>query len=86
MKKKNNQTKPLQILFNGEIMGIIEKLKANSGANSRAEVVRDAIKIYELLDNISKGENLVVHPEGVKEERILVIPRKKPSLRGGVGE
>ena len=74
------KTKPLQILFKGEVMDVIEKLKKHSDAASRAEVVRDAIRLYEILDQLSNGRNLVVKSEGSKEERIVSIPRKRPTV------
>ena len=80
MKKKNAGVKPLQILFRGEVMSTIEKLRDNSGANSRAEVIRDAIRLYEILDEISKGKNLIVSAEGNSGHKTITIPRKKPTV------
>ena len=73
-------TKPLQILFTGEAIGVIEKLMKNSGSSSKAEVVRDAISLYEILDGISKGKNIIVRLEGSNEERIITLPKKKPTV------
>lgn len=74
---KKEKAKPLQVLFKGEVMKVIENLKKETGSSSRAEVVRDAINLYKILNDISKGKNLVVSPVGGKS-RILCMPVKVP--------
>lgn len=68
--------KPLQILFNGEIMKVIEKLKEDSGVKSRADVIRDAIELYDKLEAFSNGKPIIIKLEDSSKEKMLILPRK----------
>lgn len=70
------EIKPLQILFDGDIMNVIERLRDETGVKSRADVVRDAIELYNKLEEMSKGQSLILKVEGSNKEKMLVLPRK----------
>ena len=67
--------KPLQTLFKGSVLKTIERLKRNSGVKHRGEVIRDAIKLYDVIDKFTKSGKIVIE-EGTRKKK-LSIPRKK---------
>ena len=73
------KSKPLQILFRGEAVKTVEKLQKKSGSKSKAEVIRDAIVLYDLIDNLAKDGKVVVRAEGSNSEQLITIPRKNPT-------
>jgi len=76
MQNKTTKVKPLQILFDGNIMEVIECLMNKSGVKSRADVVRDAIELYEKLEEFSGGKPIVIKLEDSQKEKLLILPRK----------
>jgi len=72
--------KPLQILFRGEAVKVVEKLQKKSGSASKAEVIRDAIALYEILDNLSEKGRILVRAEKSEKEQLITIPKKKPTV------
>ena len=75
MEKK---TTALNILFRGEVMNTIEKLQKHSGSKSKSEVIRDALRLYEILDEISQDKPLIVRHEGAKQGKKIILPKKNP--------
>ena len=75
------ETKPLQILFRGDAMETIERLQEKTGANSKADVIRDAVYLYSVLDSIANGsDRLIVKSENSKIQKLITIPRKHPEV------
>ena len=71
--------KPLQILFRGEAIKTVEKLQQKTGAASKAEVIRDAIVLYDIVEGLAKDGKLIVRTEDSNKESLITIPRKKPT-------
>jgi len=77
--RNNKRGKLLHVLFKGEVMNTIKKLQQKSGAESKADVIRDGLKLYEILDSLTKdGSVTVLNKKG--EKFLLSLPRKKPSI------
>lgn len=75
------ETKPLQILFRGDAMETIERLQEKTGASSKADVIRDAVYLYSILDSIANGsDRLIVRSENAKVQKLITIPRKRPEV------
>ena len=73
------ETKPLQILFRGDAMETIERLQEKTGASSKADVIRDAVYLYSVLDSVANGsDRLIVRSENSKIQKLITIPRKRP--------
>ena len=71
--------KPLQILFRGEAVKTVEKLQKKTDASSKAEVLRDAIVLYDILSDFAKNGEIIVRTEDSNKEHLITIPRKKPT-------
>ncbi|MEK6984190.1 MAG: hypothetical protein AABX33_06470 [Nanoarchaeota archaeon] len=75
------ETKPLQILFRGDAMETIERLQEKTGTSSKADVIRDAVYLYSVLDSIANGsDRLIVRSENSKIQKLITIPRKRPEV------
>ena len=79
MEKKAEKGKLLHVLFKGEVMEVIDKLQKKSGSESKADVLRDGLRLYEILDSLTdNGSVTVVNKKG--EKTLINLPRKKPSI------
>ena len=68
--------KGLNILFKGEALEIINRIRNKSGVKTRADVVRDALKLYDEIDKIAKSGKVIMRDYKSKHpEKILEIPR-----------
>lgn len=68
--------RPLQIIFKGEAIEVIEKLQKKSGAISKTQVIKDALALYEILDGIAKEGKLVVAAKDSSEKKLITLPQR----------
>lgn len=69
--------RPLQILFRGEAVKTVAELQKKSGANSKAEVIRDAIMLYKFIDEIATNGEVIVKAKESDKGQLITIPKKK---------
>ena len=63
-----------RILFKGDVLKIIDRLQKSSGVQNRAEVVIDALKLYDEIEKIAaKDGKIRIDVAGTKI--LLTIPR-----------
>ena len=77
---KDKKPKPLQILFRGESIKTVEELQIKSGAKSKAEVIRDAIALYEILSEISKKGEIIIRARDSEKEQLITMPHKNVTI------
>ena len=64
MIRQGNNKKRIQIVFTKEWIKLLDQLKEETGASSRAEVVRDAIALLDLVTAYTnKGYNITATKE-----------------------
>ncbi|KKN56661.1 hypothetical protein LCGC14_0569780 [marine sediment metagenome] len=72
---QGKMVKELSVLFKGDILKVISRIQKHSGVKKRADVVRDALKLYDELDSISTQEGKIRVYAG-RTGKILMLPRK----------
>lgn len=82
MIQQRNNKKRIQIVFTKEWIRLLDQLKEETGASSRAEVVRDAIALLDLVTAYTKkGYNITAIKEEasgnheVRKETHIEIPK-----------
>ncbi len=75
-----NEMKPLQIMFKGEVLEVIDAIYAVVDVKDRAQVVRDAIYVYKKMLAVSRGEPVVMKQEDSTKGKLFKIPYRSSVL------
>jgi hypothetical protein len=65
--------KPVQVVFRGEALDRLEKLKRSYGVTSTSELIRDGIKVLAALENLKESDGTITVTKGGKNYRIVLI-------------
>ncbi len=61
--------------FDEKMTKTIEELKAATGASSKAEIVKRAVALYQVVQKAHQnGEKLILKDEAAVKEREIIIP------------
>jgi hypothetical protein len=70
--EKETREKPIQVVFKGEALDRLEKLRESYGVTSTSELVRDGIKVLAALENLKEPDGTITVAKGGKYYRIVL--------------
>lgn len=74
-KTRKKEEMKLQVTFGGVVLKRIDALRKISGMRKRVEVIRDAIRLYDVIQTKIKGHTFVI--ESLDSRRFkITIPKR----------
>jgi hypothetical protein len=68
-----SKDKAVQVVFKGEDLALLDKLKTSYGASTTSELVRDGIKVLAALQNLREPDGTITVTKGEKNYRIVLM-------------